>query len=98
MDYANKLKYLGNILRKSRKVHMYDSENEKEADRLAHSLLDMQESFREIYESLLPQLTSENIDEEKIDNVLYEIGEELRHILYHIKDPRFYSYLAEENH
>ena len=34
--------------------------------------------------------------EAAIQNALLDIGEELRHILYHIKDPKFFDYLFED--
>lgn len=44
----------------------------------------------------LPKLFSERLNEEQIDDLLHKIGEEIRHILYHIKDPKFYEYLRED--
>ena len=34
--------------------------------------------------------------EAAIQNALLDIGEELRRILYHIKDPKFFDYLFED--
>jgi len=45
---------------------------------------------------LLPKLLNEDLSPEELNEVLLDIGEELRHILYHIKDPRFFGYLTDD--
>lgn len=97
MDYIKKLEILVQNLRKSQKVKSYDSPQEREADTLGHSLLDMEESFKVIMNDHIPRLMQNNITEKEIDDVLFEIGDELRHILYHIKDPKFYEYLKDDS-
>jgi hypothetical protein len=89
------LKYvtLSRTLRKSQKVNSYDTAQQREADTLAHAFIDMQEAFAEIADKYLPQLFREDLDEQQINDILLDIGEELRHILYHIYAPRFYTYL-----
>ncbi|MEW6743529.1 MAG: hypothetical protein AB1486_12300 [Planctomycetota bacterium] len=42
---------------------------------------------------MLPRLVQGSPSEQDIEGVLLDIGEELRHALYHIKASRFYSYL-----
>ena len=87
---------LAEKLQKYECVSKFDSENDPEAWRLAHSLSDLEESFREILDNSLPALREAN-NEEALNNALLDIGEELRHILYHIKDPRFFAYLSEDS-
>ncbi len=70
-------------------------DDEPEAWRLAHSLCDVEESLNEILNKFLPVLRKSD-DAEAINEALLDIGEEFRHILYHIKDPKFYRYLLEE--
>lgn len=94
MKYVKKLDLITKTLLKSRKVNSYDSNGELESDRLAHSLLDMEESFKKIIEVYLPKLTVNEISESEIDEALLDIGDELKHIIYHIKDPKFYRYLV----
>ncbi len=93
MEYAKKLKIITDVLSKSQKVNSYNDDKEKESNVLAHSLLDIEESSKEIINSLLPKLISNNLSEEEIDDVLFDLGEELRHILHHINSPKFYEYL-----
>ena len=95
MEYANELKKVINILSKSKKVNSFDKNGDKECSILAHSLLDIRESSKEIIEELLPKLLTNDITEDDIEDILLDIGEELRHILYHIKAPSFFKYLEE---
>lgn len=90
------IKKLAEKLQKYECVYKFDSDDDPEAWRLAHSLSDLEQSFREILNDSLPAL--QDADSEKaLYNALLDIGEELRHILYHIKDPRFFSYLFEDD-
>lgn len=36
---------------------------------------------------------SKKMSGDEIDELLLDVGEEFRHIIYHIKDPKFYDYL-----
>jgi len=89
------IKQLAEKLNKCECVSKFDSNDEPEAWRLAHSLSDLEQSFAEVLEKGLPALCGAD-NEEKVQEALLDIGEELRHILYHIRDPRFYSYLDED--
>ncbi len=92
MDYIQRLRIIAENVRKSKSVNSFDTNLEREADTISHALLDMQESFK-IIEDLICKLHSKDISGEDIDSILLEIGEELRHIMYHIQDTRFYNYL-----
>lgn len=74
-------------------VARLDEGEEKEAWTLAHTFSDLEESFRRFLEELLPKLTAPGAPPDHMRDVLLEIGEELRHVLYHIRDPKFYRYL-----
>jgi hypothetical protein len=89
------IRRLAESLQKCRCVSKFDSEQEPEAWRLAHSLSDLEQSFREILDNHLPVLCRADGEEETHDALL-EPGEELRHILYHSKDPKFFAYLIED--
>jgi hypothetical protein len=56
-------------------------------------LCDICESTEKVYGDLLPRLRSQAMSGTEVENLLHEIGEEFRHILYHIRDPEFFSYL-----
>lgn len=89
-----------NIIELAKKLQTYpsitkfDSNNEKEAWRIAHSLKDIQESSSAIFD-LLPKLETANSEKEAYETLL-DIGEEFRHIMYHIRDPGFFKYLLDD--
>jgi hypothetical protein len=97
MNYIQTLDKLINNLQKSSQVNSHDIVNEKESVRLAHAIIDLSESFKEILENLAPKLNTDNIEEKEVEDILLNIGEELRHILYHIKDCRYYDYISIQN-
>lgn len=96
LNSVESINLLANKLQRFEFVRKFDSENEPEGSRLANSLSDLEQSFVEILENFLPLVCSSS-NEEEIKNALLDIGEELRHILYHIKDPKFFSYLIDED-
>lgn len=90
---AEAVRLLAEKLQQFRCVSKFD-DDESEAGRLAHSLSDLERSFNEVLLGLLPALLRAD-GEELVYNVLLDIGEELRHILYHINDPKFFGYLKD---
>jgi hypothetical protein len=90
---ATDLKVLAERLARCPEVTKLDEGEEKEAWTLAHAFGDLEESFRRFLEDQLPRLTQGQLEASEVHNLLLEIGEEFRHILYHIKDPIFYQYL-----
>jgi len=89
-----KVKALAEKLEKLQSVSKLDTQNEKEAWTLAHSFADIEESIQKINKDLFPRLISS--DESEINDILLEIGEEYRHLLYHINDPKFFKYLSDK--
>ncbi|PSQ77865.1 MAG: hypothetical protein BRD37_04120 [Bacteroidetes bacterium QH_8_67_23] len=67
-----------------------------EAGTLAHALDDLESSCRRLLTELLPKIREEPLSNEELYDVLLEIGEELRHIRYHTRDPEFFAYLEEQ--
>ena len=59
---------------------------ENKADTWVHALLDINESFDEVYKNLLPKFMSEQKKKEEIKNLIREIHEQFRHIQYHLND------------
>ena len=95
LGQAEVIRKLAENLSKSKKVTSDDNGTEQEAWTLAHGFSDLEDSFRTFSGELLPKLLNENLSEEEIDEVLWEIGEEFRHILYHIHDNQYFSYCRE---
>lgn len=97
-ERMERIKALANIFAMCEQVTRYDTATEKEAWTLAHALNDIEESFIKIFAEKLPLLmTSSVLTSAAINDVLLDIGEELRHILYHVNDPAFYRYLTHAN-
>ena len=88
---------LTHTLEKCERVTRYSTKEENQAGTLAHALIDMEESMHKIIEEHLPKLYNSNINSEQIDDIILDIGEELRHILYHIRDTKVYNHLMDED-
>jgi hypothetical protein len=76
-------------------VTKFDEGEEREAWALAHALSDLEEAFVKIMDEQLPSLIERDLTPSEIYELLLDIGETLRHIIYHIRDPKFYGYLVE---
>lgn len=96
LENAEDVKKLANRLAKCPQVQALDDAKEKEAWTLAHSFSDIEESLVALLEGQLPRLVEQELEPSEVHDLLLEIGEELRHVLYHIKDPKFYKYLQQE--
>jgi hypothetical protein len=84
---------LAERLAKLPKVTRFDEGEHKEAPALADSFSDLENSFREFLDEILPKLV-ESEGEELYDQVL-EAAESFRHILYHIlEQQKFFRYVA----
>jgi hypothetical protein len=80
-------------LQRCDKVSRYDEGEWQEAAVLVHAFHDLEESCRTYLEVLLPRLTNPEVEGDELLDLLYDVGEEFRHMLYHLNDPRFYGYL-----
>ena len=89
-DYGVRYKQLAERLATCPQVSRYDTEDNPEAWTLSHSFLDLAESFQRFLTEQLPQLERQTSTPEKLYEALLEIGEEFRHVMYHLKQPRFY--------
>ena len=77
------------------KVRQYDKREYREGAILANTFAELEESFAKLLEVHLPRLLEEDRSNEQLWETLHEIGEEFRHILYHIKDPMYFRYLPD---
>jgi hypothetical protein len=75
-------------------IAKYDEGEHKEAWALAHALYDMEASSKTIQE-LVAKLSHEVTNEDEIKDLLLDVGEELRQILWHVSHLRFFGYLTE---
>ena len=83
-------------LQRLKVVARFDRPGEPAAASLVHSLTDLEKSFREVLNSLLPRILDDSLDAAETNDALLDLGEELRHIQYHIRDPKYFAYLADE--
>ena len=97
LEKGEKIFNLAKTLSKSSKVNSYDDKKNKESWTLAHSFNDLEESFKTLMTVLFPKLMANSLHEDEINELLLDIGEEFRHIIYHIKDPNFYRYIFEND-
>jgi hypothetical protein len=63
---------------------------------LAHHLSDIEESCSKLLTDLLPTLIQKDISDEELHKVLHAMGEEFRHLLYHIREIKYFDYLFED--
>jgi hypothetical protein len=81
---------LVDVLSRCEAVSRYDSPNEPQASTLAHAFLDLEDSFRRFVDHHLPGLMRQDMSEQEICDRLQDIGDELRHVAYHMRDMQFY--------
>lgn len=94
-DFAAELQQIAERLATCPHVTRYDTAEEKQAWTLAHNFLDLAESFKTFLNEQLPRLKDGRLSAEEINTLLLDIGEEFRHILYHLRDAEFYAYLRD---
>lgn len=88
--------FLAKRLATCAKVTQYDTDQRREAATMAHAFADLEESFRVFLDQHLPKLLQKkDMTPDEVTEVLLEICDEFRHIMYHVKDPKFYAYLLE---
>jgi len=61
---------------------------------IAHSLLDIRESMQVLYDELVPRLCEVPPDSEEYEDILDDIGDEYQHVLYHLLNTSFFSYVV----
>jgi len=88
------VKLLAERLSRCPQVTRFDQGEHREAWTIAHALADLEDSFGRFLDEQLPRLTEEPASNTDLNDVLLEIGEEFRHVLYHINDPAFYKYVS----
>lgn len=72
-----------------------NNDKNKEEWTIAYSFADLEESFTKFLEDFLPKIQQAKLSDEELKNILLDIGEEFRHILYHINSMEYYNYLRE---
>lgn len=88
---------LAEKLRKYHAISRFDDRENIEAGSIAHAFSDLEESFLKLLEEHFPRLADTALTEAEMRGLLQEIGEEFRHILYHISDLKSFSYLVADH-
>jgi hypothetical protein len=92
-DFAERIALLESQLRSVSKLQALSDSDHDEVVTVAHGLLDIEEATNAFSELVGRAVELDTMTEDQIDAWLADIGEELRHILYHIGDMRYYEYL-----
>lgn len=87
---------LAKNLSRSESIRRQQSGEEDDAWTLAHDFSDLEKSFTTILDELMPKLLDGDLSAAELDDVLLDIGEEFRHIIYHISNSKYFSYLAPQ--
>lgn len=62
----------------------------EDASTLVHAFSDLEESLRLFLDKQLPKLVDPAVKGEELEDLLLDIREEFRHVLYHLHDPVFF--------
>ena len=95
LNTVEKVAELAKRLSDCPEITRYDSQDHNEAWALADGFSDLEEAFHAILDNYLPKLADKQTTGEALMDVLDDIGEEFRTILWHIKEPKFYQYLHD---
>ena len=79
---------LGNLAQ----VSQFNSADEPQSWTLAYALRDIEGSCLKLADVCIPRLLKCESEDELLAT-LHDIGEELKHVIYHVKDVRYYSYI-----
>ena len=69
----------------------------EEGNSLAYSLSDLEGSMRVFLDEQLPKLADPSVQGEELEDLMLDVREEFRHILYHLHDPEFFR-VVEPTH
>jgi hypothetical protein len=96
-DYGQRAKSLADQLARIPRVQSSAKRRgttpEAEAAQIATALLDIEESANALFGKLVPKLLVADPVGSEADDLLHEIGEEYRHMLYHIRDTKMFDYI-----
>ena len=77
-------------------IHARSGRSADEAAAIAHALVDIQEATTKLYDELVPKLLAgADLAPADFDELLADIGDEFRHMAYHITDSRLAGQEAE---
>lgn len=69
-----------------------------EPETLAHALSDIERPMREFLDVWLPKLADPTVKGQALEDLLWEVTtDEVRHMLYHLRDPEYFRQLDPVN-
>lgn len=87
------IKQLSEKLSQVPNVCRFDSEEEPQCWALAHVLTEFKQCSEKINKDFVPKILEET-DNDKIEDLLHDIGEEFRFIVYLIQNSKYYDHLV----
>jgi len=94
---AEDVKRLADRLSECPEVTRYGDIEHNEAWALASSFADLEDSFRALLDEQIPKLLATDTGPSELYDTLLDVGEEFRHILYHVlQQQKFYRYLTPD--
>ena len=90
------MKHIAERLQRTDKLKDLGEAGRKQAWELAHHLSDIEESCSAFLSDLLPILVQKDLPDAEVYKVLHSMGEQFRHLLYHIREIKYYDYLFED--
>lgn len=92
----DRLMQLEQRLSKIPEIAQFDKPAEPQGHTLTHALAGWEDSFSRFLTELLPKLLNEKATNHELIDTVHDIGDELRHVLYHVHDVKYFRYLLEK--
>lgn len=89
---VSEIQRLAQVFATSDTVRKLDTKDEPGSWRLAYALVEIRHSLARLETLMMSTLDAAN-EANYVDDCLHEIGEELRHVLYHVRDSGYFDYL-----
>jgi hypothetical protein len=90
---AERLRQAPRVVRSARQN---DRTLDEESMQIATALADIEESAVDLFDNLVPRLFLLEPTSELADDVLNDVGDAYRHILYHILDTKLFVYIMPD--
>ena len=86
-----------NLLERLSSCSLISRYGPEEAGTIVHALSDLEGSLHKFMDNQIPKLADPSTRGASLEDLLLDIREEVRHILYHLRDPQFFRQLDPVN-
>jgi hypothetical protein len=93
MEFVEKLSLVAKNLAKKKNLTSNKDSNEDQIQTMSHGLVDIEEAIKGM-DVLIKKLYMTVLSEDEVDEILTDIGDDLRHLIYHVRDMEYYEYLG----